>query len=99
MDNSIAKLLEGYTIKYPTEALLVRVEIDGEPDEIMIFKGFSSSLMRSTAFDPDVSVIPDNAKIISIDRLAAPYNPKNPSYVEQNISWKSFQALLETELA
>ena len=97
MNTSIAQQLEHYSIKRPTEVLLVRVEIEEELDEIMIFKGFSSSLMRSTAFDPDVSVIPDNTKIISIDRLAAPYHPKNPSYIEQNISWASFQTLLETE--
>jgi hypothetical protein len=99
MNNSIAQQLESYTVKLPEEVLLVRIEIDGEPDEIMIFKGFSSSLMRSTAFDPDVPVIPDNAKIIGIDRLAAPYNPQNPNYTERNLNWARFQSLLEqTEL-
>lgn len=89
-----AQKLENYTIKYPTEVLLVRAEIEGELDEIMVFKGFSSSLMRPTAFDPDVLVIPDDAKIISIDRLTAPYNPQSPNYIDQNISWESFQALI-----
>lgn len=94
MISSVAQHLENYTIARPTEVLLVKAEIDGELDEIMIFKGFSSSLMRSTAFDPDIPVIPDDAKIVSIDRLAAPYNPKNPNYIAQNISWEIFQALI-----
>jgi hypothetical protein len=96
MITSVEQQFENYTTKYPTEVLLVRAEIEGYLDEIMIFKGFSSSLMRATAFDPDVPVIPDNAEIISIDRLVAPYNPQNPNYIAQNISWQSFQSLLAT---
>jgi hypothetical protein len=48
--------LEQYTTKRPQEVLLVKIEIDGELDEIAIFKGFSSSLMRPTAFDPDITM-------------------------------------------
>jgi len=40
---------------------------EGESDQIAIFKGFSSSLMRPTAFDPEVPVLPDKAKILTID--------------------------------
>jgi hypothetical protein len=94
MSTSVAQQFENYTIKCPAEVLLVRAEIEGELDEIMIFKGFSSSLMRPTAFDPDVPVIPDDAKIISIDRLTAPYNAQNPNYIAQNISWEGFQSLI-----
>ena len=46
--------LEQYTLKHPQEVLLVKAEVNGELDELMVFKGFSSSLVRSTAFDPDV---------------------------------------------
>jgi hypothetical protein len=94
MNDSIARQLEAYTVKFPTEVLLVRLEVGNELDEIAIFKGFSSSLVRATAFDPDVAVIPDDAKIIGIDRLIAPYNPRSPNYIEQNISWEQFQAAL-----
>jgi hypothetical protein len=94
MSTSAAQQLEKYTIALPTEVLLVKAEIEGYLDEIMIFRGFSSSLMRATAFDPDVPVIPDDAKIISIDRLVAPYNPQSPNYIAQNISWESFQQLI-----
>jgi hypothetical protein len=60
----------------------------------MIFKGFSSSLMRATAFDPDVPVISDRAEILNIDRLAAPYKPNEPNYLQQGIKWEEFQDYL-----
>ncbi|WP_414549254.1 hypothetical protein [Anabaena sp. CCY 0017] len=94
MDNSIGKRLEEYTNKRPQEVLLVTVEIDGEQDKIAIFKGFSSSLMRSTAFDPDVPVIPDEAIILSVDRIQSPYNPETPRYIQQGISGEAMEDLL-----
>ncbi|BBC26165.1 hypothetical protein [Pseudanabaena sp. ABRG5-3] len=83
--------LEVYSSKHPQEVLLVKVKIGDELDEVMIFKGFSSSLMRSTAFDPDVPVIPDHAEIIAIDRLTAPYKPMEPKYIQQGITWEQFK--------
>jgi hypothetical protein len=97
MDNSIGKRLEQYTTKRPQEVLLVTVEIAGEEDQIAIFKGFSSSLMRPTAFDPDIPVIPDEAKIIKIDRVASPYNPEAPRYIQQDISWENMQKIMNYE--
>jgi hypothetical protein len=94
MNNSIGKRLEQYTAKRPQEVLLITVEIADEQDKIAVFKGFSSSLMRPTAFDPDVPVLLDEAKIISIDRIASPYNPEAPRYIQQGISWEAMQALL-----
>ncbi len=91
---SIAQRLEQYTLKRPDEVLLVTAEIDGELDQIAVFKGFSSSLVRSTAFDPDVPVLPDSAKILTIDRLEAPFNPAAPRYIQQEIAWEAMQALL-----
>jgi hypothetical protein len=94
MNTSIGKRLEQYTIKRPHEVLLVNVEINNEQDQIAIFKGFSSSLMHPTAFDPDVPVLPDEAQIISIERVASPYNPEAPRYIQQGLSWDAMQALL-----
>jgi hypothetical protein len=94
MTNSIGKRLEQYTTKRPQEVLLVTVEIAGEKDKVAVFKGFSSSLMRPTAFDPDVPVIQDDANILSIDRIASPYNPETPRYIQQGISWEAMQSLL-----
>ncbi|MEM8808628.1 MAG: hypothetical protein AAGF01_21645 [Cyanobacteria bacterium P01_G01_bin.38] len=96
-DNStLAVRLESYTQKHPQEVLLVRVEIDGEPDEILIFRGFSSSLMRPTAFDPDVPVLSPEANIIQIDRLQAPYQPDTPQYLEQGLSLNGFLNRLDS---
>jgi hypothetical protein len=94
MEDSIACRLEQYTVKRPQEVLIVKAEIDGELDEIAIFKGFSSSLTRSTAFDPDVPVMPAGAKIVSIDRVASPYNPNSPRYLQQGLSWETMESLL-----
>ena len=94
MADSIARRLEEYTIKRSQEVLIVKAEIDGEYDEIAIFKGFSSSLVRSTAFDPEVPVLPETAKIVSVDRLQSPYNPNNPRYIQQGLSWETMQSLL-----
>ena len=92
--DSIGKRLEQYTAKRPQEVLLLTVEIDNEEEKIAIFKGFSSSLTRPTAFDPDVPVLPDGAKILSIDRIQSPYNPEAPRYIQQGISWEAMQTLL-----
>ncbi|QDZ39953.1 hypothetical protein FRE64_08355 [Euhalothece natronophila Z-M001] len=91
------KRLEQYTLRYPQEVLLLDVELEGEADQILIFKGFSSSLMNPTAYDPDVPVLAEEAKILSIDRASSPYNPDNPQYIEQNISWDTMENRL-TEL-
>ncbi|MBP0018066.1 MAG: hypothetical protein J7647_10970 [Cyanobacteria bacterium SBLK] len=96
MVQSLGKRLEQYTIARPQEVLLVRAEIAGEEDEIAIFKGFSSSLTRSTAFDPDVPMLPEDAKIVAIARLASPYNPENPQYIEADLSLEQMESYLET---
>ena len=95
MTELIVQRLEKYTIKRPREVLIVKAQIDGEADEIAIFKGFSSSLMRSTAFDPDVPVLPDSATILEIDRLVGPLNPNNPEYIQQGLTWETIQPLLK----
>jgi hypothetical protein len=94
MNSSIGKRLEQYTVKRPQEVLIVTLNIGNEQDKIAVFKGFSSSLMRPTAFDPDVSVFPDDALIVAIDRIASPYNPESPRYIQQGLSWEAMEALL-----
>lgn len=83
--------LEQYTQKRPTEVLLVSAAIAGEPDQIMIFKGFSSSLMRPTAFDPDIPVLPEHAVIVHIDRLRSPYIPDYPQYIQAGLTWDQME--------
>ena len=95
MTQSRIQRLEQYTIKRPKEVLIVKAEIDGAADEIAIFKGYSSSLMSPTAFDPDVPVLPESATIQEIDRLVGPLNPKNPEYIQQGLTWETIQPLLK----
>lgn len=87
--------LEQYTLRYPQEVLLVSAAVEGETDEVAIFKGFSSSLCRPTAYDPDVPVLPPAAEITAIARLQSPYQPENPQYLEQNISWPHMEQRLQ----
>jgi hypothetical protein len=94
MTDSIGRRLEQYTIKRPQEVLIVTAQIAGEEDQITVFKGFSSSLMRPTSFDPDVPVLPPEAKIITVDRVASPYNPDAPRYLSQGLTWETMQQLL-----
>ncbi len=58
--------LEQYTTKRRQEVLVVTARVNGVMDEILVFKGFSSSLMKPTAFDPDVAVLPEGAEIVAI---------------------------------
>ncbi|MEO0947034.1 MAG: hypothetical protein AAFY11_02605 [Cyanobacteria bacterium J06641_5] len=87
--------LEQYTLRYPQEVLLVSATVEGETDEIAIFKGFSSSLCRPTAYDPDIPVLPPEAEIVAIARLQSPYQPEIPHYLEQDISWLQMEQRLQ----
>lgn len=91
---SVGHRLEQYTLQHPQEVLIVKADIAGEEDEIAIFRGFSSSLMRPTAFDIDVPVLPEEAIVLAIDRLQGPYDPANPQYLEQGLSWADFLLVL-----
>jgi hypothetical protein len=97
MTVSVGFRLEQYTVQFPREVLLVDIKVKDQPDQIAIFKGFSSSLMCPTAFDAEVPMIPPEAEICGIDRLQAPYNPNSPRYIQRNISWEDFVELLEKE--
>ena len=94
MSKSIGQRLEQYTSKRREEVLIVTLEIAGEMDRVMIFNGFSGSLMHPTSYDPDVPVIPPEAKIIQIDRASSPYNPDEPNYLQQGLTWAEMESLL-----
>lgn len=72
----------------------MQATVDGEPDQIVVFKGFSSSLMRPTAFDPEVPTLPPQAVVTQIDRLEGPYQPFSPRYIEQGLSLDAFTSRL-----
>ncbi|MDJ0536443.1 MAG: hypothetical protein QNJ70_28795 [Xenococcaceae cyanobacterium MO_207.B15] len=95
MTQSISLRLEKYTIKRREEVLMVELETtSGESDTILIYNGFSGSLMRPTTYDPDIPVIEDDAKIISIDRLTSPYDPANPTYIQTGLTLSEMEKLL-----
>lgn len=96
MDGEVlpGQLLEQYSLQHPQEVLLVTAQVAGEPEQVMVFKGFSSSLMRATAYDPDVPLLPGGAEIVSIDRLRGPYRPDAPEYLQRGLSWAEFERLL-----
>lgn len=95
-ERSAGQRFEQYSLRCPDEVLMVEAKVSGEPDQVMIFKGFSSSLMRPTDYNPDVPVLPQEAEIVEIARLKGPYQPNNPEYIAQGISWAEFEALLES---
>ena len=96
MSEPIGVRLEQYTLKRRGEVLMVHLQTAaGEPDMVTIYAGFSSSLMKPTAFDPDVPVIAADSKIISIDRLVSPYNPSNPQYIESGLDLTAMNQILE----
>ena len=47
-----------------------------EPFEVLIFRGFSSSVTHPTAFDPDRPALPAGAKIETAELLAGPLDPQ-----------------------
>lgn len=46
-----------------------------EPFELLIFRGFSSSVTHPTGFDPDQPLLPEGSRIEAADLLAGPLNP------------------------
>ncbi|MGF1482520.1 MAG: hypothetical protein ACFB4I_24090 [Cyanophyceae cyanobacterium] len=95
MANSIGKRLEQYTAQRAQEVLIVTTQTEGELDKIAIFRGFSSSLVNPTAFDPEIPVLADGAQILNIDRVASPYDPEKPVYIQQGLTWEEMQPLLQ----
>lgn len=94
MDINI-QVLETYSQQNPQEVLIVTAKDDDEEVEIMIFKGFSSNLSGSTAFDPDLPILPPNAQIIKLDRAYSPYNPSNPQYIQRDLTPAEFLNLIK----
>jgi hypothetical protein len=46
-----------------------------EPFELLIFRGFSSSISHPTAFDPDQPALPPQARVAAAELLQGPLNP------------------------
>ncbi|APB32727.1 hypothetical protein GlitD10_0416 [Gloeomargarita lithophora Alchichica-D10] len=87
--------LENYSRSRPREVLRLTVRDSEGEGEILVYKGFTSSLSRATAFDPDVPVLEPDTEILWVDRIQAPYQPQSIQYLEQHLSWVEFSQRLE----
>ena len=67
--------LEAISSQRPDRVLRLAGLLAGEPLELLIFRGFSSSTTHPTAFDPDQSALPDGAQIQAASLLVGPLNP------------------------
>ncbi|XP_050891389.1 uncharacterized protein LOC127096896 [Lathyrus oleraceus] len=86
--------LEFYSQSARGEALIVHALVDQNEVEVLIFKGFSSSLSYSTSPDPTRSILPARAVIKSIDRIKGPFDPANIEYLQKDVPWEEFKTKL-----
>ncbi len=89
--------LERYSQRIPSEALRVQVQVAGDDDCVLIYKGFSSSLMRSTPASADEAVIPSTATLIELERLQAPLDPVSPKVLATYRDPEAVRALLRDQ--
>ncbi|KAK2965632.1 hypothetical protein RJ640_026409 [Escallonia rubra] len=92
--NAEIAMLELYSQSAKDEALLVSALVDEEGVEVLIFKGFSSSLSYRTSPDPSRSILPARAVIKSIDRIKGPFDPSNIEYLERGLTLEIFKSRL-----
>ncbi|KAM7484711.1 hypothetical protein LguiA_000720 [Lonicera macranthoides] len=91
-------MLELYSQSAKEEALLVKAMVDEEEVQILIFKGFSSSLSYRTSADPSRSIVPARAIIKSIDRIKGPFDPSNIQYIEKALTWETFSTRIQLKI-
>jgi hypothetical protein len=77
--------LEKYSEQHPQEVLQIDVETEGEKDTVLIFRGFSSSLVRATPADLNEPVIRPGTRLVRLDRLRSPLNPIAPEIIEADL--------------
>ena len=83
---SLLAALEAISRSHPDRVLRLRGQVpvdaasgDGsvgrEPFELLVFRGFSSSVTHATAFDPDRPALPEGTVIETAELLAGPLDP------------------------
>ena len=82
MSSDVATLLsriEELSRSRPDRVVRLTGELPGdcglEPFELLIFRGFSSSVSHPTAFDPDQPALPAAALVQAAELLQGPFNP------------------------
>jgi len=74
-DIDLVQQLEERTRLLPDRVVRLQGTVQGEPFELLIFRGFSSSTTHPTAFDPDASVLPEGTALERAELLQGPLNP------------------------
>ena len=95
MVSELLAQLEELSRSRPDRVLRLTGELPGEagamePFELLIFRGFSSSVSHPTAFDPDQPALPESARLMSAELLQGPLNPA----AEQRVAGPMDPALL-----
>ena len=82
MSSDVATLLsriEELSRSRPDRVVRLTGELPGEgglePFELLIFRGFSSSVSHPTAFDPDQPALPAEARVQAAELLQGPFTP------------------------
>ena len=82
MASDVASLLsriEELSRSRPDRVVRLTGELQGEGGleafELLIFRGFSSSVSHPTAFDPDQPALPAEALVQAAELLQGPFNP------------------------
>ena len=95
-DTELVQELEVRTRLNPDRVVRLSGEVSGEPFELLIFRGFSSSTTHPTAFDPDATVLPEGTRLEQAELLKGPLNPSgetllagpmDPAGLLVQISW------------
>ncbi|MGQ9837267.1 MAG: DUF7734 family protein [Cyanobacteriota bacterium] len=89
--------LERYSQEHPKEVLRVQLEVAGEVDLVLIYRGISSSLMRSTPANADEAVVPATAQFRQLERLTAPYHPSQSQVLAAYSQWSELKTWLKQE--
>ena len=71
----LVQQLEERTRLLPDRVVRLQGTVLGEPFELLIFRGVSSSTTHPTAFDPDASVLPEGTALQRAELLQGPLNP------------------------
>ncbi len=91
IDQQLPKL-EAYSAAHRDEVLWVTVTVDGEPEEITVYRGFTSALSRTTPPDPETPVLPPQAVVVQVVRVRAPFQPAHPQVLGTPLTWEAFEA-------
>ena len=72
-------------------ALPAEIGAGWEPFELLIFRGFSSSVSHPTAFDPDQPALAESAQITAAELLQGPLNPAQETLLAGRVAVEAFR--------